>query len=162
MAVGRSRRRAKGSIATAPASKRAPLLRWWCRWFSDFTRRPHGTGGSTETGLVTLYGWNSRNLLAAHEALKDNGKRLRLTLRAGNRRARVRAASPSRGLSRSPISEIYFVRWRASAAPPNTMDFFLAPFLFSEIAAPATNGRQAIAPRARGRPAPAAGQQFFL
>jgi hypothetical protein len=89
-------------------SPRAPLLRWWRRWFSDFARRRHGTDGSTETGLVNLYGWNSRNSLAARVALKDQQKRARYTLIVGNRRARVRAASPSRGLSRSPISKPNF------------------------------------------------------
>jgi len=64
-----------------------------------------------------------------HRRIK--GKRLPFTLFAGNRRARIRAASPSRGLSRSPISEIYFVRWRASAARPNTRDFFLALFFLA-------------------------------
>src|SRR5436190_24358427 len=44
----------------------------------------------------------------------------------------------SRRLSRSLISEFYFDRGRASAARPIL-------FLFSDIAAPATTGRQAIA-----------------
>src|SRR5690349_10315549 len=57
--------RARRSLATAPGSNEAPLLRWWRRWFSDFARRTRGTEGSTETVLVNHYGWNSRNLLAA-------------------------------------------------------------------------------------------------
>jgi hypothetical protein len=62
-----------------------------------------------------------------------------------------RMASPSRGLSRSPISEFIFRRWRASAArpipgqrdphPPPVGHFFLAKFT-----APATAGARAIAP----------------
>ena len=49
MAARRSRRRARGSIATAPGLNERPVLRWWCRSFPDS--------------------------LAAHGALKDQQKR---------------------------------------------------------------------------------------
>src|SRR5215469_13264302 len=74
LALRRSRRRARGSMATAPGSKRAPLLHWWCRWFSDFALRPRGTERSTEIGPVNLYGWNSADSRRADQALKDQGK----------------------------------------------------------------------------------------
>ena len=53
-------------------------------------------------------------------------------------------------LSLSDSEPKVFVRWRASAARPNTKNFFLPLFLFTLFlftanAAPATNGRQAIA-----------------
>src|ERR1700751_4979887 len=74
-----------------------------------FARHARGTEGSTETVLVNHYRWNSRNSLAAHEAPKDNGKRSPYPLFAGNRRAPIQAASPSRGLSRSPLSHRNFL-----------------------------------------------------
>jgi hypothetical protein len=43
---------------------------------------------------------------------------------------------------------------RAPAPRPIRNDFFLALFLFSDIAAPATNGRQAIALRGQRDPHP--------
>jgi hypothetical protein len=48
----------------------------------------------------------------------------------------------------------------APAPRPNTKDFFLAVFLFSDIAAPATNGRQAIAPRGQRDPHQPPGRPF--
>jgi hypothetical protein len=108
-----------------------------------------------------LYGWNSRNLLAAHEALKDKGKRLWFTVMAGNRpRANPGRVTLPRPLSLSDFEPKFFIR-RASAArpirPAPAADFFLATFLFSDSAAPATHGRRAIAPRARRSMATAPG-----
>jgi hypothetical protein len=66
----------------------------------------------------------------------------------------------SRPLSLSDFEPKFFIL-RASAArpirPAPAADFFLATFLFSDSAAPATHGRRAIAPRARRSMATAPG-----
>jgi hypothetical protein len=49
------RHRARGSMATAPAIERAPVLHWWCRYVPGFACRPGGTERSTENGLRLSY-----------------------------------------------------------------------------------------------------------
>ena len=88
MAVRRSRRRARGSMATAPGLNERPVLRWWCRSFPD-----------------------SRISLAAHGALKDQQKMApvyhtcwELTLPLTR--------------SLCDFETKVFIRWRASVARP--------------------------------------------
>ena len=101
--------------------------------FPEFARRPRGTEGSREMASVTLDHWES-----------TRGRPGRVTLPP---------------ISPSPISKPNFLSVgapgpRAQYDPhqPPVGHFFLAI-----SAAPATNGRQAIAPRARGSTATAPG-----
>ncbi len=59
LALGRSHRRARGSMATAPGSKRALGLRWRCRSFPDFARHHQALEDQGETAPVYLTLWES-------------------------------------------------------------------------------------------------------
>ena len=101
--------------------------------FPEFARRPRGTEGSREMASVTLDHWES-----------TRGRPGRVTL------------PPT--LSLSDFETKFFIRWCARTARPiRPAPAAGRPFLFSDSAAPATNGRQAIAPRARGSTATAPG-----
>src|SRR6516165_6736238 len=146
MAVKAIAPRAWGSLATAPGSNEAlycaggaagfriwRAARGW-HWrisrngrgfpylmeFPEFARRPPGTEGQWKPAVVNLARWEST-------------------------RANTGGVTLPRPLSLSDFEPKLFIR-RASAArpirPAPAADFFLATFLFSDSAVPATHGRQ--------------------
>ena len=123
-----------------------------------FRSPPASTEGSTETGLVYLVWMEFPGFAPRPRGTEGSGK----SAPVNHRRWESPCANPSRVTLPRPLSLSDFGNLFCPLARRNTKDFFLAPFLFSEIAAPATNGRQAIAPRARGRPAPAAGRPVLF
>jgi hypothetical protein len=85
MAVRRSRRRARGSMATAPGLHERPVLRWWRRCFPDFARRRVALKDQRKMAPVSHSYWEST--LPLTRSLSDFGN-------------------------------LFFTRWRASAARP--------------------------------------------
>ena len=109
MAVRRSRRRARGSMATAPGSNERPVLRCWGRCFPDS--------------------------VAAGVALKDQQKMASVS-------HTLRESTLPLTRSLCDFEPKVFIRWRAGVARP--IRFLFSEFLFSDNAAPATTGRQAL------------------